>query len=84
MFARFGLSLSVIGLPTFLAAFVVVLSVLACLAGVDSLFLLSVFLGGDLLVIFVQFPSSSAVAPSASANFPSRLVGSWGPSSWYS
>jgi len=75
LLGRFGLSLSVIGLPTFLAAFVVVVLVLACLTGMDSLFRLSVFLGGDLLVTFVQFLSSSVVAHSVSANFPSRFVG---------
>ena len=77
----FGLSLS-IGLPTFLAAFVVVVSVFFCLAGVDSLFRLSVFLGGDLLGgTTVQFPSEfcivvmPSVLSSVSANFPSRFMG---------
>jgi len=87
LFRRFGLvSSSFIGLPTFLAAFVVVVSVLACLAGVVSLFLLSLFLGGDLLeaVVFlggdlldtvVQFSSSSVVSSSVHMNFSSKFVG---------
>jgi len=74
LFGRLGLlSLSVIGLPPFLAAFAV--SVLACLTGVDSLFLLSVFLGGDLLDTVVQFSSSSVVCSSIPANFSSKFVG---------
>jgi len=75
LFGRFGLlSSSVIGLPTYLAAFVVVVSVLAWLIGVASLFLLSVFLGGDLLDTVVQFPSSSVVFSSVPANFSSKFV----------
>jgi len=70
LFGCFGLlSLSVIRLPTFLAAFAVAGSVLACLAGVDSLFLLSVFLGGDLLDAVVQFWSSSVVISGVPVNF---------------
>jgi len=77
LFGRVGLlSSSVIGLPTFLAVFVVVVSVLAFLAGVASLFLLSVFLailGGDLLDTVVQFSSSSF--SSVPANVSSKFMG---------
>ena len=68
------LSLSFIGLPNFLAAFVVVVSVFSFLAGVASLFLLvlSEFLGGDLLDTVVQFSSSVADVP---ASFSSTFVG---------
>jgi len=76
LFGRFGLlSLSVIGLPTFLAAFIAVVSVLACLAGVVSLFLLSLVLGGDLLDTVVQFSSSSVVFSSVPVNFSSKFLG---------
>jgi len=80
LLVHFGLSL--IGLHNFLAAFVVIVLVLATLAGVDSLFRLSVFLGEDLSGgTIVQFPSAScivvmpSVPPSVSANFPSRSAG---------